>query len=159
MIDRLTDGDEVRDLVGIGFGPSNLAVAVALCEASNFKRPNVTFLERKAGFVWHEDMLLEGARMQVSFLKDLATMRNPSSEFTFLTYLLKAGRLSKFANLKTFYPSRREFNDYMQWVAVQMGDMVQYHAHVTSVEPVADGSSVSLLRIHYTDDAGRPKSI
>ena len=32
-------------------------------------------------------MLLEDATMQVSFLKDLVTLRNPASEYGFLSYL------------------------------------------------------------------------
>jgi len=155
----LDDTEEVFDLVGIGFGPSNLAVAVAMYEADGLQQNRVRFLERKPTFSWHEDMLLEGSRMQVSFLKDLATMRNPSSRFTFLNYLLHTGRLSKFANLKTFYPSRREFNDYLQWAARQLSDFVQYGANVSAVEPVAAGARTSLLRIHYTSPSGEPGSL
>ena len=62
-------------------------------------------------------MLLEQAHMQVSFLKDLATLRNPTSRFTFINYLHEKGRLQDFINLKTFFPSRHEFNDYLAWAA------------------------------------------
>ena len=156
----LDDCGEVLDLVGIGFGPSNLAVAVALHETDACECAGIKFLERKPSFSWHQDMLLDGARMQVSFLKDLATMRNPSSQFTFLNYLLQAGRLSKFANLKTFYPSRREFNDYMQWVARQLGDdLVQYGTQVRSIEPIEEEGQIQLLRIDYTDHSGRSGSL
>ena len=47
----------------------------------------VTLFERQPTFGWHTGMLLEKATMQVSFLKDLATMRNPSSTFTYVSYL------------------------------------------------------------------------
>ncbi|KAI8459322.1 L-lysine 6-monooxygenase (NADPH-requiring)-domain-containing protein [Phakopsora pachyrhizi] len=58
-----------------------------------------------------------GSRMQISFLKDLATLRNPSSPFTFLQYLHSNNRLSSFINRSTFAPTRREFSDYLSWVA------------------------------------------
>lgn len=86
-IDR---GEGADDLVGIGFGPANLALAIAVDE-HNRRDPQqalkVGFLEKQATFGWHRGMLLEGATMQVSFLKDLVTMRDPRSRFTFLTYL------------------------------------------------------------------------
>lgn len=37
-------------------------------------------------------MLIDDATMQVSFLKDLVTLRNPASEFSFLCYLQSKGR-------------------------------------------------------------------
>ena len=54
-------------------------------------------------------MMLDGAKMQISFLKDLATLRNPSSTYSFISYLHAHGRLATFVNLSTFTPSRVEF--------------------------------------------------
>jgi L-ornithine N5-oxygenase len=65
----------VLDLVGIGFGPSNLALALALHEANGAAACDALFLERQPTFGWHTGMLLDDATMQVSFLKDLVTMR------------------------------------------------------------------------------------
>ena len=62
-------GAEVFDLVCIGFGPASLAIAVALHDLS--VPANVIFLERQSRFAWHAGMLLPGARMQISFLKDV----------------------------------------------------------------------------------------
>src|SRR5262249_20578868 len=53
----------------------------------------------------------------VSFLKDLVTLRNPRSRFTFLNYLHEHGRLDEFINLGTFTPYREEISRYLQWVA------------------------------------------
>nr|WP_238356691.1 SidA/IucD/PvdA family monooxygenase [Kribbella italica] len=64
-------------------------------------------MERQRGFGWHRGMLIEDATMQVSFLKDLVTLRNPASEFTFLTYLHSKGRLVDFINHKTLFPPER----------------------------------------------------
>ena len=58
--------------------------------ASTTRRPRRAsrrFVERQARFGWHRGMLLEDATMQVSFLKDLVTLRNPASGFSFLSYL------------------------------------------------------------------------
>ena len=68
-------------------------------------------------------MLIEDATMQVSFLKDLVTMRNPTSAFSFVSYLHERGRLVDFINHKTLFPLRIEFHDYLEWAA-RRGDVV-----------------------------------
>ena len=50
----------------------------------------VGFLERQPRFGWHRGMLLDDATMQVSFLKDLVTLRNPASDFSFLSLPARA---------------------------------------------------------------------
>jgi L-ornithine N5-oxygenase len=69
------------ELIGVGFGPSNLAVAIAAGELGA-AAPRQLFLERQPRFGWHRGMLIEDATMQVSFLKDLVTLRNPASRIT-----------------------------------------------------------------------------
>jgi L-ornithine N5-monooxygenase len=137
--DRLAAEPPVHDLVGIGFGPSNLALAACLQECRDDGAPPVSslFLEAKPSYVWHPGMLLGGALVQLSFLKDLATLRNPQSRFTFLNYLRHRGRLDKFINLRNFYPTRLEFNDYFAWVAEEVRDQVRYGREVIAVHPVA----------------------
>ncbi|GLW57361.1 lysine N(6)-hydroxylase/L-ornithine N(5)-oxygenase family protein [Kitasatospora phosalacinea] len=133
-----TDGD-VDDLVGIGFGPANLALAIAVDDHNRAAAEpplRVNFLERQEGFGWHRGMLLDGATMQVSFLKDLVTQRDPRSRFTFLAYLQERGRLADFINLKTFYPTRLEFHDYFEWCAAEFADRVGYARTVTGICPV-----------------------
>lgn len=127
----------VYDYIGVGFGPSNLALAIATEEFAqrSGREPNVCFIERKPAFSWHEGMLIDGSSMQISFLKDLATLRNPASRFTFISYLKACGRLEDFINLKTFYPSREEFNDYLGWAADAFAGQVHYGEEVTSIEP------------------------
>ncbi|HTQ78484.1 MAG TPA: SidA/IucD/PvdA family monooxygenase, partial [Thermoanaerobaculia bacterium] len=69
------------DVVGVGFGPANLALAVCLEEppTRSGQALQSLFLERKPAYAWHPDMLLEGAEIQVPFFKDLVTLRNPRS--------------------------------------------------------------------------------
>lgn len=138
------DPDLVDDIVGIGFGPSNLALAIAVDEHNRQSaRPlTATFLERQTGFGWHRGMLIDDATMQVSFLKDLVTMRNPTSEFSFLAYLHERRRLAEFINHKTLFPLRIEFHDYLEWVAARFDHLVHYGRQVVGVEPVVDEGRV-----------------
>jgi L-ornithine N5-oxygenase len=123
------------DLIGVGFGPSNLALAIAVAEHNATDAEPVTahFLERQPRFGWHRGMLLEDATMQVSFLKDLVTMRNPASGFSFLSYLHSQGRLVDFINHKNLFPLRIEFHDYFEWAAEKVDDVVSYGQDVVSV--------------------------
>ncbi|MCK2220949.1 lysine N(6)-hydroxylase/L-ornithine N(5)-oxygenase family protein [Actinomadura sp. ATCC 31491] len=134
------------DLVGIGFGPSNLALAVALSEPRS-PALSALFLERQPSFGWHRGMLIEGATMQVSFLKDLVTMRNPASPHSFVSYLHAKGRLADFINQKTMYPTRLEFHDYLEWVAARFEHQVSYGAEAVTIQPVHDGGTVAHLDI------------
>ncbi|RPB02035.1 FAD/NAD(P)-binding domain-containing protein [Choiromyces venosus 120613-1] len=127
---------EPYDLICIGFGPASLAIAIALHDQKTQAR--VLFLERQPEFAWHAGMILPGSRMQISFIKDLATLRNPRSEFTFLNYLHEKNRLVTFTNLGTFLPLREEYNDYMAWCASHFEDYVRYGQDVVSVAPVGE---------------------
>ncbi|RKT56236.1 lysine N(6)-hydroxylase/L-ornithine N(5)-oxygenase family protein [Saccharothrix australiensis] len=137
----------VFDLLGVGFGPSNLAMAIAVTEHNAAARPEdvVTthFLERQPRFGWHRGMLLDDATMQVSFLKDLVTLRNPTSTFSFLNYLHGRGRLVDFINHKNLFPLRVEFHDYFEWAAEQVDDLVSYGHEVVGVRPVFEGDAVT----------------
>ena len=87
------------DVIGVGFGPSNLALAIALAETPAARGLRSRFLERQPHFRWHGGMLLPGSDMQISFLKDLVTLRNPTSPLTFVNYLHSQGRLHDFIDL------------------------------------------------------------
>src|SRR5213592_1763116 len=130
----------IYDVVGVGFGPSNLALAIALAEHNAGPGEPVTahFLERQPRFGWHRGMLIDTATMQVSFLKDLVTMRNPTSEFSFLNYLHASGRLVDFINHKNLFPLRVEFHDYFEWAAAQVDDLVAYDTEAVGVEAIHD---------------------
>ncbi|MCR3754066.1 lysine N(6)-hydroxylase/L-ornithine N(5)-oxygenase family protein [Lentzea californiensis] len=129
--------EPVLDLAGIGFGPSNLALAIAVEEHELPVRAR--FFERQPRFGWHRGMLLEDATMQVSFLKDLVTLRNPTSGFSFLCYLRDRGRLIDFVNHKNLFPLRKEFHDYFEWAAERVGHHVSYGSEVSQVRAADDG--------------------
>ncbi|MEP7012579.1 MAG: SidA/IucD/PvdA family monooxygenase [Acidobacteriota bacterium] len=141
------------DVIGVGFGPSNLALAVALEEAPEASQMSRLFLEGKTGPVWHPGMLLEDSLIQISVLKDLATVRNPQSRFTFLNYLKEKGRLFEFLNLRDLFPGRIEFNDYLVWVAEALSERVRWGCEVVAIhpEPGEAPGSIDLLRVVSRD--------
>ncbi|HEV2782385.1 MAG TPA: lysine N(6)-hydroxylase/L-ornithine N(5)-oxygenase family protein [Actinophytocola sp.] len=138
-------GVPMYDVVGVGFGPSNLALAIALDEHNRDAETPLSalFLERQPRFGWHRGMLIDDATMQVSFLKDLVTLRNPTSEFSFLAYLHGRGRLIDFVNHKSLFPLRVEFHDYLEWAAARFADRVRYGHEVTAVRPLPGGFEVT----------------
>jgi lysine/ornithine N-monooxygenase len=145
MQDGGTGPDEVLDLVGVGFGPSNLGLAIAVAERAG---PALTarFVERQERFGWHCGMLLEDATMQVSFLKDLVTLRNPASEYSFLSYLHERERLVDFINYGSPFPTRIEFHDYLEWAAAGFSDLVDYGFEVERITAVP--GEPGLLDVH-----------
>lgn len=155
---KVTAEDDIYDLICVGFGPASLAIAIALHDALDTrlsgpspplspaaKQPKVCFLEKQKQFQWHAGMFLPGSKMQISFIKDLATMREPRSDFTFLNYLKAQGRLLSFSNLGTFLPSRLEFEDYMRWCAARFENVVAYGQEVQEVQEVTAHSSSGLV--------------
>ena len=144
---------EIFDVVGIGFGPSNLAVAICLeelCRDSDAALKSI-FLEKQDSFNWHRGMLLDGATLQVSFLKDLVTLRDPTSSFSFVSYLKSKNRLEDFINLNTFYPSRLEYNDYLKWAASRVERQVKYKSLVRKVELVDSGGNFEYFDVFVSD--------
>jgi L-ornithine N5-oxygenase len=98
-------------------------------------------------------MLLDGATMQVSFLKDLVTLRNPASRFGFISYLHTKDRLIDFINHKFLYPSRIEFHDYLSWCAAQVSHLVDYGRDVVSARPVRTDGMVTHYEVTALDTA------
>ncbi|WP_406364129.1 lysine N(6)-hydroxylase/L-ornithine N(5)-oxygenase family protein [Streptomyces sp. NBC_01579] len=147
----------IYDVLGIGFGPSNLALAIAVQEynaqVAESDRITAGFLEKQPRFGWHRGMLIDDATMQVSFLKDLVTMRDPASDFSFLCYLRERGRLVDFLNQKTLFPLRIEFHDYFEWAAARVAGLVEYSAEVVSVKPVTEDGEVRWFDVASRDPA------
>ncbi|MDR3399454.1 MAG: SidA/IucD/PvdA family monooxygenase [Pandoraea sp.] len=149
-----------HDLIGVGFGPSNLALAIALEEhcGQRLGPARFLFLEKQPDFTWHGNMLLSNSRMQIAYLKDLATLRNPRSRFTFINYLHEKARLSAFINLQSHYPTRREYNDYLRWAAAHFHGQCAYGETVTGIEPVLERDQVVALQVHSRNAQGEATS-
>lgn len=122
--------DTVHDLIGIGVGPFNLGLA---CLLDPVEDVDALFLEAREELSWHPGMLLDDATLQVPFLADLVTMADPTSRWSFLSYLKETGNLYPFYIRESFYPLRREYDDYCRWAAERVGS-VRFGQAVTSVE-------------------------
>jgi len=130
----------VKDLVfvGVGFGPSNIGLAIALEErlgAAKLEARLGAFLERQPRLSWHPGLMLPDAKMQVPFLKDLVTQRNPRSRFSFVAYLHDQNRLTDFINLRSLYPTRQEFEAYLRWCAASFRHITHFDTQVVGVKP------------------------
>lgn len=141
------------DLVCVGFSAAQLATAIANREARTDSK--ILFLERKPSFSWHSGTHLSRSRMEVPFLYDLATLRNPRSAFSYSCYLLARNRLVEFANSDRLNPLRDEFEDYMKWCAEQFKDQVRYGSEVVGVAPETEDNTVRSWNIAVKDNTGK----
>jgi lysine N6-hydroxylase len=123
----------------VGVGPANLSLA-ALLTPTDF---NARFFERSADFQWHPGFLFPEATIQVSYLKDLVTLVDPTSPYTFLAFLHAQDRMYRFINRSESRVSRMEFNQYLRWVAGRLPN-VEFGAEVLEVALRDDTFSVRL---------------
>ena len=129
------------ELLAVGAGPSNLGLAVALEELAPDLAENSLIIDRNQAIEWQPGMLLPWATSQVSFLKDLVTLRNPRSRFTFLNFLKSTGRLDGFINLGSLAPYRIEISAYLDWVARSLATVpVELGCNCVRIEPSRDAS-------------------
>ncbi|HEX6376091.1 MAG TPA: SidA/IucD/PvdA family monooxygenase [Allosphingosinicella sp.] len=112
------------DCLGVGFGPANIALAIAL-EDSDFTG-RALFLERMPAPDWQPELLLDGTDIQHNPLRDFVTLRDPTSPYSFLCYLKDQGRLLDFLNLEATFPPRAEYARYVRWVARKFDRWVSY---------------------------------
>jgi L-ornithine N5-oxygenase len=129
--------DQEVDVLAIGAGPANLALAVAIEESgSRGLAASTLVLEQYPDVKWQRNLLLPWARSQVSFLKDLVTLRNPRSRFSFMNFLHEHGQLDEFVNLGTFNPYRWQLSAYQQWVADSLEHVgIRYNARAERIDP------------------------
>jgi L-ornithine N5-oxygenase len=128
------------ELLAVGAGPANLALAVALEElAPADLAENSLVIERNQTVEWQSGLLLPWTKSQVSFVKDLVTLRDPTSRFSFLNYLHSVGRLNDFTNMGSFLPFRVEIAGYLSWVAESLSKVrIELGRECTSLEPRRD---------------------
>jgi L-ornithine N5-monooxygenase len=139
------------ELLAIGAGPSGLALGVAVEELARTELAKDTLIvEQQDDVVWQRGMLIPWTQSQVSFLKDLVTLRNPRSAFSFVNYLHSVGRLDQFINLGSFTPYRMEISGYLGWVAKSLPNVrIDYGRRCVSVRPfgIADGTGEWLVQM------------
>jgi len=156
MPGSMADSSPLYDLVCVGFGPAQIATAIANRESR--KSSNVLFLERKPTFSWHSEHLVR-TRMETPFVYDLATIRNPRSAFSYVNYLLARDRLVEFANSDRLNPLRLEFEDYLRWCAEQFKDQVRYGHEVISVAPAGGEDTVRCWTVAVKDRNGKTSMV
>ncbi|MDX3804790.1 SidA/IucD/PvdA family monooxygenase, partial [Streptomyces sp. AK04-3B] len=140
-----------RDLVGIGVGPSNLALAAL---AHPLAEIDAVFYEQRPRFDWHPGLLIDGARIQVPFLADLVTLADPTSPWTFLNYLKTHHRLYPFYFAERFHIQRAEYDAYCRWVADQLPGL-RFRHQVDSVRwnPERDVFEVDFTQLDAAGEA------
>ncbi|MFJ8130019.1 lysine N(6)-hydroxylase/L-ornithine N(5)-oxygenase family protein [Streptomyces hydrogenans] len=139
-----------HDVLGIGFGPANLALAIALEEEGHDL--DIRFLEARPGPSWQSAMMLDGSDIQNHPVRDLVSLRNPRSRYSFINYLFENGRLLDHLNLPVEFPLRKEYAQYVTWAAGHFERLVDYGVHVTGVTLERDAEGRS--RYTVTTSAG-----
>jgi lysine N6-hydroxylase len=127
--------------VGIGVGPANLSLASLMY--GHPALPNL-FLESRDAFGWHDGQQIPGASLQVSMLKDLVSLSDPTNAFSFLNYLHEQGRTYHYLNARFDAVPRLEFRNYLAWAA-ERNPNIEYGQSVTAVE------FDSVFRVHTED--------
>ncbi|RCG32260.1 L-lysine 6-monooxygenase [Sphaerisporangium album] len=105
---------DVHDYAAVGVGPANLSLAALGADVENLR--SVHF-EARASFSWHPGLLLPEATLQVSPFKDLVTLVDPTSRYSFLAFLAGEGRLYRFLTARFPAVLRTEFDQYLQWAS------------------------------------------
>lgn len=126
----------VYDILGIGFGPANLALAIALEERDS--PLTARFLEARPSPEWQPGMLLDGSDIQNHPSRDLVTLRNPRSRYSFLNYLHEQGRLLRHLNLPSEFPLRKEYAGYIRWAAGFFSHLVDCNQRAERLEVVEE---------------------
>ncbi|MEU3309718.1 SidA/IucD/PvdA family monooxygenase [Nocardiopsis sp. NPDC006832] len=164
---KTVSDDPIRHLriAGIGVGPANLSLAALLHDDP--EQPNL-FFDRKADFSWHDDQLLPGATLQVSIFKDLVSLSDPTSRFSFLSYLHDHGRTYHFFNAQFAEVPRAEFRNYLAWAArenenIAFSESVErvdfdgvFHITTDRREVTADNIAVGVGTVPWVPDFVRP---
>ncbi len=132
------------DLVGVGIGPFNLSVAAL---ADSLPDVSVALFDENPEFAWHPGLLIEGTTLQVPFLADLVTMVDPTSPWSFLSYLKEHDRLFPFYFAENFHVPRQEYSHYCRWVADSLPSCT-FGKRVTAVD--WDAAS-GLFTVEHTD--------
>lgn len=118
-----------RDLVAIGCGPFNLGLAALARPIADL---DFEAFEALPELRWHPGMMFDDAMLQLSFLADLVTLIDPTSPLSFLAYLRDRDRMYPFFIREQFHPTRREYEDYLRWVASQLTS-IRWSHRVTSL--------------------------
>ncbi|CAL9432013.1 MULTISPECIES: lysine N(6)-hydroxylase/L-ornithine N(5)-oxygenase family protein [Streptomyces] len=127
--------------IGVGVGPANLSLASLLHGDQSI--PSL-FLEQKEYFSWHDGQQLPGTTLQVSMLKDLVSLADPTNRFSFLSYLHAHGKIYHFINAQFDAMPRQEYRNYLRWASEQ-NENVLFNEKVLSVDFDGDSSGTFVV--------------
>ncbi|WP_337024731.1 MULTISPECIES: SidA/IucD/PvdA family monooxygenase [unclassified Pantoea] len=152
--------NSILDVLLVGAGPANLSVLSYMDEAGILNKGyNIRLVEKRENASWHPGLSLPTSTLQVSLLKDLAFLRNPTSPYTFFNFLKEEGLLYQFMHLNTYYPSRNLFSNYLEWIASKLNKFIHYNYEVCKLKrlPVANGKDI--LEITLKNSLGEIETI
>ncbi|MFJ1777354.1 lysine N(6)-hydroxylase/L-ornithine N(5)-oxygenase family protein [Streptomyces anulatus] len=132
------------DLLGIGIGPANLSLAALADPLPDLR---ATFVDTRPDFRWHPGLMLSSSQLTVTFFRDLVSLVDPTNQFSFINFLVTEGRAFRFLEAQGLTPSRREFEQYYQWVTARLNSL-RWSKRVESVSLEEDG-----FRVTYTGGA------
>ena len=145
---------QLYEVIGVGFGPANLAIAALLDENKAFN--NFLFLERSQQPVWQSEMLFENAmdihsNIQNIPHRDLATLRSPRSKYTFMKYFHENGLLLQHLNMDLLMPMRPDYAAYMRWVSTQLSRYLKTGKSVRAIT-MLDAAHNHVYRVDTEDN-------
>ncbi len=128
------------DFAGLGIGPFNLSIAALMTQVPELSSQ---FFDAKPAFSWHPGMMLDNARLQTSYLKDLVTGVAPTSPYSFLNYLVSHRRFYPFLCAELPAVSREEYADYLAWVSRELSNL-SFAQRIEAVELQGEQFAVHL---------------
>lgn len=134
------------DVVCIGFGTKGLAFTTVLADHDPSQR--VLVVERDSRFNDDLGFAAEDGSAGSTFLRDLITLRNPRSEFTFVNFLHETNLLVAFTNASQLTTSRRLTARYMAWVAQKIEQLgwVSFNKEAVNIKPTSVAANGQVTR-------------
>lgn len=136
------DQSTTYDVVCIGFGTKGLALSTVLADHDPSQK--VLVVEHDGSFNGDLGFASTESSAGSTFLRDLITLRNPRSEYTFINFLHETNLLIAFTNASQLITSRQLTARYMTWVAekIQRLGWVAFNKEAVNIKPTkiaADG--------------------
>lgn len=119
------------EVLGVGFGPANIALAIA-AEASG-ELQEFSFIESAEDAGWQRGMLLPESDTQHHPVRDLVSLRDPRSRYSFLNFLHEHDRLLDFLNLPLEFALRTDYAEYVSWAGKTVPADVTYGVRANRV--------------------------
>lgn len=128
------------DVLGVGCGPFNLSIA-ALLNSHTIRK---VFFDKQKEYEWHSGMQLSFATIQNSHIRDLVSLVEPTSEYSFNNFLYQTGRLEAHTIANFQYIMRWEFEQYLIWVAQQL-NYLKFDCMVQKIYATPNGFDAEIL--------------